>query len=416
MLLAVYARWKHLHPRIRHVRYTKDGPKRLKCDRHYPIFFRNKKGGAPPLMDTDFREPRLELYYMINEANTPEECERLRQYLVERCNIGVYRRMAERKLFPLDSGDLEQMEARAHREIKELEEQAEQDAENETRVFELKKQICEAYARAMNMEKFKPAVRSLTELEPSLSLKMDIFLCRIRIAVITNDRKGLSEQVHQAKEIFETSCDWDRKNRFKIYQGLYSLIKTDFHSAARFFTEGLASFDAGELFGLDRLVLYLVFSSLLTFSRGELCSKILENSEVRQFPAYLDLADAYYNCNYAVLLKSMLGFIDTISADPVIGIYREHFCKEMKLRSYSQLLISYQSMHLDRMAEAFEIQAEHLEHDLCNFINEGRLQCIIDKVNGIVNVAESQQTDNLELVIRRGSSILRNIKKTIKRV
>lgn len=364
-------------------------------------------------MDNEFKEPRLELHYMINSADTPEKKEALRSYLVKRCNSTVYNLLVTRGFFAGNEADIAQMEEASKQRIEELKAAEATDPENENHVFDVKKMICEFYARSMDQARFKTVSKEIIELMPSLSLKMDIYLCQIRIAIILGERKAMADYIRLANDIFDTSCDWDRKNRFKIYLGLYNLIKADFKGAATLFSEGLASFDADELLRTDQLAMYLIFAASLSFSRGELSSKILENSEVRQFPEYLRIVDAYYNCEYGSYFKSMLQFIDIISADPIIGGFREHFCKEMKLRGYSQLLVSYQSVHLDRMAETFNIQVDHLEYDLCNFINEGRLNCIIDKVDGIVKIIENRKTDSLECALQKGDSILRNIKKTV---
>lgn len=364
-------------------------------------------------MDIDFKEPSLKLHYMIHDARHGGDRERLRAYLLDKCNIVMYKQMVEKEVLPYNKDDLQKMAERWDETIAALEKEKDEDPENENHIFEVNRRVCEFYAQTMDLERLRNGIADIISSEPSLSLKMDIYLCKIRIAIILDDRNALIESINLATEIYESSCDWDRKNRFKVYLGLYSLIKTDFEKAANLFSEGLASFEATELLDPDHLILYLVFCALLSFPRTELNSKILENSEVRKYQGYTKLAECYYNCDYGNYFKCLLQFIDIFKNDAFIGPFKEHFCKELKIGGYSQLLLSYQSMHLDRMAGVFSVQVEHLEADLRNFINEDRLQCIMDRVDGIVKVVEMKKIDHLQSAVEKGDVILRNIKKNI---
>ncbi|EOB15483.1 26S proteasome regulatory subunit rpn7 [Nosema bombycis CQ1] len=85
----------------------------------------------------------------------------------------------------------------------------------------------------------------------------------------------------------------------------------------------------------------------------------------------------------------------------------------MKLKAYKQLLDSYQFISIANMAQLFGIEEGFLEEDLSTFIVEGRLNCKIDKINGIVLVEEIKD-NSLQEIINKGENLVRMIKKNVK--
>lgn len=362
-------------------------------------------------MEVDFKEPSLELHFMAAEAATEQSREHLREYVVSRGNKTAYRMLAGRGLFEERADDLERMETLRVHTIEGLQREKENDPENECHIHDINKRICEYYAQSMDMGRLESALSELLSAEPSLSLRMDAYLCRIRISLMLDDRHAVVENMARAEEVFQTTCDWDRKNRFKIYKGLYCLIRAEFREAAVLFSEGLASFDASELLSFNRLILYYVFCGLLGFSRTELKERLLDNSEVRKCSEYLCLPEKCFTCDYDNYLASVLDFIDLCAGDIFIDTFKNHFCKEMKIRGYKQLLLSYQSLLLDKMAEIFKIPADDLESDLRNFISEKRIQCSIDRVDRVVKMLETGEVDHIIRAMALGDRVLNSIKK-----
>lgn len=361
-------------------------------------------------MEIDFREPSLYLHTLIHSRNSREE---LREYLLSRLNLNIYKKCIDAGILDYSKQDLDHMNLEIQRRLDHFEAKKKEDLENEAFIFEVSKQLCEFYAQIFDMENFEALSAKLVEKDCSPSLKMDILMCKIRMSIILQNRTSLIINVEDAQAIFESSCDWDRKNRFKVYLGLFYLIKAEFFNAAAQFSECLASFDAKELLPFEKVILYLVFCSLLAFSRNELKSKIIDNSEVRKCKEFLLLPECLYNCQYSDFFRRLLEFIELTDDDLFLSQFREHFCKEMKIRGYRQLLLSYQSLHLIKMAQVFNVESGHIEEDLRNFINERKLPCIIDRVDGVVRMKEAKNDDELRASLKAGEEILRNIKKSI---
>ena len=53
--------------------------------------------------------------------------------------------------------------------------------------------------------------------------------------------------------------DWDRRNRLKVYEGLYAMSIRDFLKAANLFLDTISTFTSYELMDYDVFVKYAVY-------------------------------------------------------------------------------------------------------------------------------------------------------------
>jgi 26S proteasome regulatory subunit N7 len=56
----------------------------------------------------------------------------------------------------------------------------------------------------------------------------------------------------------------------------------------------------------------------------------------------------------------------------------------MRLVAYKQFLESYKSVTIKSMAHSFGVSGEFIDKELSNFIASGKIACVIDKVEGII--------------------------------
>ncbi len=75
--------------------------------------------------------------------------------------------------------------------------------------------------------------------------------------------------------MIEEGGDWDRRNRLKVYQGLYSLMMRDFKTAAQQFLDTIATFTSYELMEYQTFVIYTIFCTVLALSRPDLRDKVI---------------------------------------------------------------------------------------------------------------------------------------------
>lgn len=74
--------------------------------------------------------------------------------------------------------------------------------------------------------------------------------------------------------LIEKGGDWDRRNRLKVYHGLYYLSIRDFKNAAENFLESISTFTSYELMDYKNFVIYTVLTSMIALPRTELREKV----------------------------------------------------------------------------------------------------------------------------------------------
>ena len=68
--------------------------------------------------------------------------------------------------------------------------------------------------------------------------------------------------------------DWDRRNRLKVYQGVYNMSIRNFKAAAKFFLDTVSTFTSYELMEYQNFVTYTVITSMIALDRTELRTKV----------------------------------------------------------------------------------------------------------------------------------------------
>ena len=74
--------------------------------------------------------------------------------------------------------------------------------------------------------------------------------------------------------LIEKGGDWDRRNRLKVYHGLYLLSIRQFKRGAELLLDALSTFTATELVDYNDFVAFTVISNVLTLSRPDLKKKV----------------------------------------------------------------------------------------------------------------------------------------------
>ena len=74
--------------------------------------------------------------------------------------------------------------------------------------------------------------------------------------------------------LIEEGGDWDRRNRLKVYQGLYCVAIRDFKGAANLFLDTISTFTSYELMDYNTFVRYTVYVGMIALPRNELRDKV----------------------------------------------------------------------------------------------------------------------------------------------
>lgn len=362
-------------------------------------------------MDFSFREPNMDLFVLLHNGDVKE----LRKYLVEHSMYSVYTNLVQRDVLENNKDDLNRIVADKENKLNALLEEKQKDPENSTFVQSINIKIAELHASCLDVEEALEEMRGLLREESSLSFQMDVYLCKIRMGILTRNKSLVETSIEEANDVFTRGCDWDRRNKFKIYQGIYHLMKGRFRECSQYFNESLPSFESNEMVSYKDAVQYMIFAGLLTYSRIEIKTKLIECSEVNEVGSKeaKDLIKSLYECNYYDYLPMLYKFLSSVKDNVYLSHFIDYFCKEMKLKAYKQLLDSYQFISLSNMAQLFGIEVNYLEEDLSSFIVDGKLNCKVDKIDGIIHVEEVED-QSIQKIIDRGNNLIRMVKKNVK--
>lgn len=320
--------------------------------------------------------------------------------------------------WPVDGTLLATMKAANQQKLEELDAaivDAEQNlGEGEVREANLKKS--EFLCRIGDKEASISAFRKTYEKTVSLGHRLDIVFHNIRIGLFYLDHDLITRNIEKAKTLIEEGGDWDRRNRLKVYQGVYCVAIRDFKSAANFFLDTVSTFTSYELMDYVTFVRYTVYVSLISLPRNELRDKVVKGAEIQEVLHSLPNVKQYlfslYNCQYSDFFKELSTVENTLRKDYLIHPHYRFYTREMRIIAYTQLLDSYRSLTLQYMADAFGVSIEYIDTELSRFIAAGRLHCKVDRVGRIV---ETNRPDNknwqYQATIKQGDLLLNRIQK-----
>eukprot|EP01089_Gocevia_fonbrunei_P000844 TRINITY_DN10829_c0_g2_i1.p1 TRINITY_DN10829_c0_g2~~TRINITY_DN10829_c0_g2_i1.p1 ORF type:complete len:391 (+),score=82.04 TRINITY_DN10829_c0_g2_i1:273-1445(+) len=274
----------------------------------------------------------------------------------------------------------------------------------------------EFYASIGDKTKAETAYSATIEKTVGMGQKLDIIFTLIRMGFFWNDNDLLSSNIEKAKSMIEQGGDWDRRNRLKVYEGLYLASIRDFKGSADLFLEALATFTATELCSYNQFVFYTVLVSMGAVDRVTLKKKVIDASEIltviREIGDLSDFLNSLYDSNYSRFFVTLAGISEKMQRDKYLAPHEKYFCREMRIKAYSQLLDSYRSVKLDSMAEAYGISTDVLDRELSRFISSGRLHCKIDKVAGVVETTHPDSKNaQYQDTIKQGDLLLNRIGK-----
>jgi len=191
------------------------------------------------------------------------------------------------------------------------------------------------------------------------SRKMEIlFECHL-MNIEKFDLDALKKDIATCHSLIEEGADWDKKNKLKIYEGVYAMMIQDFQRAADLFVSSIATFTCTELLDYKQFIFYAVTMALVTQDRKTLKKHIIHSSDVlsviRDIPHLKQYVESFYNCEYRLFFEAFAEILDTISKDEYLKDHQGYYAKEMRLVAYRQYLESFKSVTIENMARAFGV-------------------------------------------------------------
>ncbi|XP_034442651.1 26S proteasome non-ATPase regulatory subunit 6 [Hippoglossus hippoglossus] len=320
--------------------------------------------------------------------------------------------------WPLDADLLSKMKNANEEELKRLDDVLE-DAETNLGESEIRDAMmakAEYLIRIGDKEGALTAFRKTYDKTVALGHRLDIVFYLLRIGLFYMDSDLITRNSEKAKSLIEEGGDWDRRNRLKVYQGLYCVAIRDFKQAAELFLDTVSTFTSYELMDYKTFVTYTVYVCMIALKRPDLREKVIKGAEILEvlhsLPSIRQYLFSLYECRYSVFFQSLATVEQEMKKDWLFAPHYRYYVREMRIQAYSQLLESYRSLTLGYMAEAFGVSTEFIDQELSRFIAAGRLHCKIDKVNEIVetNRPDSKNWQYQE-TIKKGDLLLNRVQK-----
>ncbi|GAB5568204.1 26S proteasome non-ATPase regulatory subunit 6 [Prionailurus iriomotensis] len=312
----------------------------------------------------------------------------------------------------MDTDLLSKMKKANEEELKRLDEELEDAEKNlgESEIRDAMMAKAEYLCRIGDKEGALTAFRKTYDKTVALGHRLDIVFYLLRIGLFYMDNDLITRNTEKAKSLIEEGGDWDRRNRLKVYQGLYCVAIRDFKQAAELFLDTVSTFTSYELMDYKTFVTYTVYVSMIALERPDLREKVIKGAEILEvlhsLPAVRQYLFSLYECRYSVFFQSLVGLADydlflyspvgkidvhTVKAvveqemkkDWLFAPHYRYYVREMRIHAYSQLLESYRSLTLGYMAEAFGVGVEFIDQGDPAFATWGLFEAqndIVDKV------------------------------------
>lgn len=170
------------------------------------------------------------------------------------------------------------------------------------------------------------------------SRKMEILFEILQMNIEKYDLDALKKDIATCQQLVEEGADWDKKNKLKIYEGVYCLIILDFKKAADLLISSIATFTCVELMDYRQFVFYTVVVALMTQDRKTIKTKVVNSSDIlsviRDIPYLKQYLESFYNCEYREFFEAFAEILDAVSKDVYLRDHVGHYAKEMRLVAY----------------------------------------------------------------------------------
>ncbi|OMO93211.1 hypothetical protein CCACVL1_06588 [Corchorus capsularis] len=329
-----------------------------------------------------------------------------------------YETLVADKVVELDQSLLDSMRAKNEDEIKKLDEKiadAEENlGESEVREAHLAKSLY--YIQIGSKEKALEQLKVTESKTVAVGQKMDLVFYTLQIGLFYMDFDLISKSIEKAKNLFEEGGDWERKNRLKVYEGLYCMSTRNFKKAANLFLDSISTFTTYELFTYDTFIFYTVLTSIISLDRVSLKQKVVDAPEILtvigKVPHLSEFLNSLYDCQYKSFFLAFAGLTEQIKLDRYLHPHFRFYMREIRTVVYSQFLESYKSVTIEAMAKAFGVTVEFIDLELSRFIAAGKLHCKIDKVAGVLETNRPDAKNALyQATIKQGDFLLNRIQK-----
>ena len=151
------------------------------------------------------------------------------------------------------------------------------------------------------------------------SKKMEILFEIMLMNIEKLDVDSIKTDVKTCKQLVDQGADWDKKNKLKIFEGVYCMMIRDLKTAAELFLSSVATFTCTELMDYKTFVFYTVVTSMVSVERKIIRKEVVHSPDIlaviREIPHLKVFLESFYNCEYKVFFSEFVEIIDAVKKD-----------------------------------------------------------------------------------------------------
>lgn len=336
---------------------------------------------------------------------------------MEAHNMAPYFRVMQEALGWEEVGEarLAEMDAANAKHIAQLDARLKDAVENlgDVEIRDVLQAKCGHYARIGDLESCLTTNAECTAKTIAPGPKLDLCFQRIRLGIAFSDNEIAAKGITDANRLLKDG-DWERRNRLKVYQGVYHLFVRDFKRASELLLDCVTTFASGELIAFKDFIFVTCVASLPILSRAELKKRVMDSPEVIS----ADLSDMYglvkaiHGCQYRDVFPSLEAVCQHQRRLVFVSPHVNYFFREVRVLVFNQFLDSYSSVTLQSMSAAFGIPVQVLDQMLGTLISNERIACKIDRVTNSVTTYKGDSTNfDYHRIVKDGDLLLNRIQK-----
>lgn len=243
--------------------------------------------------------------------------------------------------------------------------------------------------------------------------KIDLCLQRVRLGLAFSDGELATKAIAEAQKLMKEG-DWERRNRLKVYEGLYNVFVRNTTKGATLLLDAISTFAATELLSYDQYIFVTALSGLLTLDRAAMKKQLVDSPEVlsAHVPEVIELVTNIYNCKYGSLFDDLAAVCHQMRRCVFLVSHVNYFFREVRIKVFNQFLDSYSSVTLASMAKSFNIPVSVLDQMLFTLISNQRLSSRIDRVSGDVKTYRGNEVNfQYHRIVKEGDVLLNKMQK-----
>lgn len=143
----------------------------------------------------------------------------------------------------------------------------------------------------------------------SVQKRLEIIFYIMKIDFQANKYEEVKANIEKCKTLLDEGGDWERRNKLKVYEGLFLIVMRDFKKSAPLLLDSLSTFNSPEITSFEKMVFYSVILGIVTLSRKDLKEKVLHSSDIlssiREIPHLKTFLESFHKCDYKQFFISL---------------------------------------------------------------------------------------------------------------